>query len=592
MTRKYILKIVLFRCCLAFILIFILKIKVKADVVVDKDVLEMSFGCLAPTDDEINSYENVIDCSNYINTTRTSIPTSVDLSSSIYFPPVANQYKTGSCAAFAGGYYQFTYERNKVKDVASNENSTWASPMWIYRMYGGTGNASIVYKILENYGPLSCNEDPYIVNSYGYAEIGTFPNNVEAMINEMEYRIIDKEYFYFDTEGTPITSSSSTVLQPIKQALSDGYTLYVSTLASGWVKLKDSSSNVYAIVRGGDVLGSGHGVLIVGYDDDFYFDINNNGVKDRGETGAFKIVNSWGTSFANDGFCWVMYDALNTVSYVPNNPWDAVSGYGNRVGIFSRENISNPENGFVNSWFYKIVVGKTNCDYMLQLKLNGQHLNWLSIGEQGKIDKGSNTLTSSQKKDLFVMPYVDEELSYNGQWVIDLTVTEEYYMQLDSKNEYIDYNIINNLQLKDPYSASERADDTSLPERTYLKELISSVTYKIISADGSVLSTPRTRTIGNVSSVNLNSFIYLDERGDVNCDGYITSADALLVLKFASRLIELSNLQKYYADYNMDGIVDATDANLILQEGAGLTATEAYLQISAMLNNIYVTQQN
>ena len=44
-------------------------------------------------------------------------------------------------------------------------------------------------------------------------------------------------------------------------------------------------------------------------------DFNNDKV-DAGEMGAFKIANSWGKTYRNNGFTWVAYDALNEVSSV------------------------------------------------------------------------------------------------------------------------------------------------------------------------------------------------------------------------------------------------------------------------------------
>ena len=62
-----------------------------------------------------------------------------------------------------------------------------------------------------------------------------------------------------------------------------------------------------------------HGMAIVGYNDNIWFDHNFNGNVDEGEMGAFKIVNSWGEDYANGGFIWVSYDALNTNSCL--NSW-------------------------------------------------------------------------------------------------------------------------------------------------------------------------------------------------------------------------------------------------------------------------------
>ncbi len=59
-------------------------------------------------------------------------------------------------------------------------------------------------------------------------------------------------------------------------------------------------------------------------------------------------------------------------------------------------------------------------------------------------------------------------------------------------------------------------------------------------------------------------------KGDVNYDGEIDAADALLVLKADVKLTTLTSAQKKIADANGDGVVDAADAILILKCNAGL----------------------
>ena len=63
------------------------------------------------------------------------------------------------------------------------------------------------------------------------------------------------------------------------------------------------------------------------------------------------------------------------------------------------------------------------------------------------------------------------------------------------------------------------------------------------------------------------SITILDEYqpGDVNRDGDIAVADALLALQAATQKIMLNEEEKGLADYNLDGFVDAEDALLILQ---------------------------
>ena len=63
--------------------------------------------------------------------TRDALPSSVDLSTSKYFPPIGNQgVGFGSCVAWATTYYKFTYEFNKLRDTDANTNSNIFSPAW------------------------------------------------------------------------------------------------------------------------------------------------------------------------------------------------------------------------------------------------------------------------------------------------------------------------------------------------------------------------------------------------------------------------------------------------------------------------------
>ena len=58
--------------------------------------------------------------------------------------------------------------------------------------------------------------------------------------------------------------------------------------------------------------------------------------------------------------------------------------------------------------------------------------------------------------------------------------------------------------------------------------------------------------------------------GDVNNDGGVDTADALMVLQNSVGLRYLSEVQETAADVNGDGYVDAADAILILRYHVGL----------------------
>ncbi|MBQ6180916.1 MAG: hypothetical protein IJK31_04430 [Ruminococcus sp.] len=113
-------------------------------------------------------------------------------------------------------------------------------------------------------------------------------------------------------------------LQDIKTALDNGNIVVTSASKFNFDSFKTkvkvngkeewvTYQNTNEMVDGDD---SGHSFTIVGYDDSIGFDINDDGDIEPGERGAFKVVNSWGTGYANDGYIWVMYDAVYKKSFV------------------------------------------------------------------------------------------------------------------------------------------------------------------------------------------------------------------------------------------------------------------------------------
>lgn len=71
---------------------------------------------------------------------------------------------------------------------------------------------------------------------------------------------------------------------------------------------------------------------------------------------------------------------------------------------------------------------------------------------------------------------------------------------------------------------------------------------------------------GHKVSDTCNAEVYIkDDLGDVNEDGVINSADALMVLNYNVKKIDLTRNQKKFADVNKDGRVDSVDALQILR---------------------------
>ena len=115
----------------------------------------------------------------------------------------------------------------------------------------------------------------------------------------------------------------------IKEALTNGYIVVFGTYILSWQGqlIMDDPATTDDDPEVGKAIGyfvngqsGSHAMIFVGYNDAIWADVNGNAVVDPGEKGAFKIVNSWGSSWQDGGFIWLAYDALREVSAVPDGP--------------------------------------------------------------------------------------------------------------------------------------------------------------------------------------------------------------------------------------------------------------------------------
>ena len=251
------------------------------------------------------------------------LPDSVDNSTSPYFPAIGNQGSMGSCTSWAHVYYSFTYAINKSRGIKTTPENTY-SPQWSYNLTGnGEGEGSTAADIewfLEKQGGVTLSMVPYKEDPVTWcSDLNVWR---ESINNRLEDTI---SYTGFGYDYSPITSPDDKDLEEVKTALAKGEILTFSTEIYSWVttKLKthkDAPENAkfdgeeaVKFVNGAE---GSHAMTLVGYNDNIWVDINDNNQVDTGETGAFKIANSWGDGYANDGFIWMAYDALNKQSAV------------------------------------------------------------------------------------------------------------------------------------------------------------------------------------------------------------------------------------------------------------------------------------
>jgi len=254
------------------------------------------------------------------------LPRSVDNSELPAFPPIGDQGSWGSCVAFSTTYYQFTYEQNMLRGGVADggDYDVIFSPKWTYNMInnGRDGGSAFrdAYEFLLNQGAAKWAEFPYD------GDYLTWCQNRAVWRNALDYRL--------SGEGWGMISDGNVthLIDDVKTQIANGHVLVVGTYISSWVigsVLNDPSTSADDPYVGQDIAiykatpeSGGHGMTLVGYNDDIWCDVNGNGVVDGGEGGAFKIANSWSSGWGNEGFCWVAYDALGGSSLVsPTGTW-------------------------------------------------------------------------------------------------------------------------------------------------------------------------------------------------------------------------------------------------------------------------------
>jgi len=281
--------------------------------------------------------ENVRGDKELVAVGNSSLPSSVDLSTTKFFPAIGNQGSLGSCATWATVYYQFTYEMNRARGTTATAENT-ASPKFVYNLLSQKDASGTSAE--ENYAVLKTQGAPPITMLPYDEEHMSWNADAKVWREALNWRLDEyKNLEFIGRDGREITSPTDPDLNEIKTALSNGQMITFSSFMNSWVydtiKVHSDApeNSKYAgekIVKYLNGTKGSHRMVIVGYNDGIWFDHNSNSKVDAGEKGAFKIANSWGASYGNKGFCWVSYDALNYETSV-----DGGYSQSNRVGGMS-----------------------------------------------------------------------------------------------------------------------------------------------------------------------------------------------------------------------------------------------------------------
>jgi len=221
-------------------------------------------------------------------TIKDTLPPAVDLSS--FMPPVGDQSSQGSCTAWATGYYAKSFYEWKEHRWDLKDPEHQFSPAFIYNQINGGvdkgSRFSDAFKVLNVMGCASMTDFPY--NPYNYTN---WPS-------ENVYR----KAIPYRCEGiSKINTLRNEGIKMMKQMLADTNVLVMGIEV--WDNFYSISSygNVYCVADKTGAPRAGHAVTIVGYDD-------NKVTKDG--KGAFKLVNSWGPGWGDNGYFWMSYEAV------------------------------------------------------------------------------------------------------------------------------------------------------------------------------------------------------------------------------------------------------------------------------------------
>jgi hypothetical protein len=235
------------------------------------DVFRRGQGLVLDTEDDLADFPR-------IPTYRGYLPDRVDLSDR--FPVPGDQGEQNSCVGWAVGYAARAYYANKMEGRDLSNSKHIPSPAYIYNSIphlqgpdqcGNGSKISDALKLLRR-GAGSIAEFPYSDKSCPR------PSNLERS-RATDFRIEDA--FVFNPSR----------VDQIKGQLAHGHPVIIGLQTTReFLRLRGNE-----IYRSSGRMLNNHAVTVVGYDERLQ---------------AFKLINSWGKHWGDDGFGWMDYDTL------------------------------------------------------------------------------------------------------------------------------------------------------------------------------------------------------------------------------------------------------------------------------------------
>src|SRR5258705_4885666 len=203
-----------------------------------------------------------------------NLPTSLDLSA--YMPEVRDQGPQMSCVAWATCYALKSFEEKK-----ENNATVYFSPSFVYNQINhGMDKGSLfedALNLLSQQGASLWDDMPYIQTDYTRQPTEEIKQRAKPYTIRVWRRI------------------NAVDTKEVKMHLNTGFPVVIGAqLDEGFRSAKKNASGEFIWDKntsGGKYIGD-HAMVVVGFDD------NKN---------AFKVMNSWGPNWGNNGYCWIDY---------------------------------------------------------------------------------------------------------------------------------------------------------------------------------------------------------------------------------------------------------------------------------------------
>lgn len=224
-----------------------------------------------------------------------TLPSTVDLSS--WFPTPGNQGQQSSCVGWAVAYGLKTYQEARERNIKPITNNQIYSPSFIYNQIklGNCGSGSNIVQALN------------LLKSNGVSTINDFPYNQLDCYSIPNATVKQRAKNYAIAEWRRVDFKDDI---EVKSQLNSGFPVVIGMrVDQGFQNL--GFNQIYTGPSGLEK--GGHAMVVTGYDD---------------SKQAYKVLNSWGTSFGTNGYAWISYyafksrvkEAYTSQDIVINNP--------------------------------------------------------------------------------------------------------------------------------------------------------------------------------------------------------------------------------------------------------------------------------